>query len=217
MDNTRIIALQSEIESLVDESVKEVYDLPATTGHDYLMKGVIIELVKRILKYDQINAPFEIIGLEENLHVIFQTAEGHPVALKGIIDRIDQHEGILRILDYKTGGDKVSDPEDECLLFKDPAHKVTLQLMIYALLVAEYYPDIDLPLKAGIFRMRQFDEGVEWINNNEAISGESIATFKSGILELIEEIYNPEIPFVQTEDPDRCRFCDYNRLCCRTV
>ncbi len=212
-----IKAIKTGVKNIVDFAIKEVYELPVSSGHDYLMKGVLTELVSRILKYDEENAPFDIVGLEEHLNVHLMTDNGNSITLKGIIDRLDQHNGLIRILDYKTGNDKIQTADEDNKLFKDPGYKVNLQLMVYALLVSEYYPDLNIPMKAGIFRMREFDEGIEWLYNNEVIPDERIANFKTGLLELIDEIFNAEKPFLQTDDAKRCRFCDYKFLCNRSI
>jgi hypothetical protein len=32
---------------------------------------------------------------------------------------------------------------------------------------------------------------------------------------LLEELYNPSIPFDQTTDIEQCKFCPYQRICYR--
>ena len=215
VDSDFIVSIKSNVQSIVEKSIKEAYDHPVSSGHDYLMKGVIIELVQRIINFDEQHTPFEIIGLEENLNLVIKTENAGDVSIKGIIDRIDLQNGFIRILDYKTGNDKVESMPETAKLFSDPSYKVNIQLMLYTLLVSEYYPDLEQPLQAGIFRMRQFDEGVEWLNEGEAITASTIDEFKSGLTTLIEEIYNPAVPFSQTDDIKRCRNCDYRHLCSR--
>lgn len=206
----------NSIEDILNKAVREVYDHPVDSGHDYLMKEVLKALVLRILRYDYEQAPFEIIGLEDELHISLQLKNDQSVGLKGIIDRLDMHDEKLRILDYKTGQDAIGVFESIDELFTDPANKLNFQLMLYCYLVSEYYPDLDYPIYTGIFRMRQFDEGIDWLNNGNEIIPEDIESFKYYLLNLLDEIMNPEIPFKQTEDIDRCRFCNYRNLCQRT-
>lgn len=207
-------SLQS-VDNILQQAIDETYGKQVDSGHDYLMKEVLKELVHRILRYDLEHAPFEITGLEEELHISLSLKNELQVGLKGIIDRLDLHGGKLRVLDYKTGQDAVRDNKAIEELFTDPSYKLNFQLMLYCYLVSEYYPDLELPVIAGIFRMRQFDEGIEWLAGGDPISVEDIENFKNSLLHLIGEIMNPEIPFRQTDEQDRCHFCDYRHLCQR--
>lgn len=201
---------------LLQTAISEAYGKPVDTGHDYLMAGVLEELIERILRFDNTQLPIELIGLEEALQVDFSIPEAGAFGIKGIIDRLDIHEGTLRILDYKTGQESIQKDNDPENIFGHPDYKLNFQLMLYCLLVHEYYPDMHLPIKAGIFRMRQFDEGIDWLNAGGVITPEEIEVFKTRLFELIREIMQPEIPFRQTTDTARCRFCDYKQLCRRT-
>ena len=37
--------------------------------------------------------------------------------------------------------------------------------------------------------------------------------FRERLSALLQEIYNPEEPFTQTEDAKKCEYCDFKRLC----
>ena len=39
--------------------------------------------------------------------------------------------------------------------------------------------------------------------------------FRERLQNLLQEIYNPEEPFTQTEDKRKCEFCDFRDLCRR--
>lgn len=207
--------LPDRIPELVIQAIREAYGKPVNTGHDFLMKGVLTELVKRIVDFDLDHSPFEIIGLEEKLTSAIELPGTGLVLLKGIIDRLDICNNELRILDYKTGSDVVKDTDDLQLLFTDPVYKLNLQLFLYVMLTRDYYPDMEFPIKAGIFKMRQFDEGIIWLQDEIPVTDDQIQEFRDGLTALIAGIFNPQEPFVQTTEPERCRFCDYKGLCGR--
>lgn len=211
-----VLLLHARVAEIVESAVKSEYELPASSGHDYLMKGVITELVKRIFKFDESHTPFEIMGLEEELIVRFNSEKSGPFAIKGIIDRLDIYDDAIRVLDYKTGNDKITQELEPDVIFTDPEHKLNLQLILYVLLVSEYYPDLQYPVKAGIFRMRQFDEEVAWLNDGYPLENSYLEKFKSRLIELVDDIFNASKSFDQTKDPENCRFCDYRQLCGRT-
>ena len=39
--------------------------------------------------------------------------------------------------------------------------------------------------------------------------------FRERLQSLLEEIFNPEVPFMQTEIEDHCKYCDFRQLCRR--
>jgi hypothetical protein len=63
--------------------------------------------------------------------------------------------------------------------------------------------------------MRQFDEGITWLQEELPVTDDQIQEFREGLSALVTEIFNPEKPFIQTTEPERCRFCDYKGLCGR--
>ncbi|MGX8690893.1 MAG: PD-(D/E)XK nuclease family protein, partial [Bacteroidaceae bacterium] len=75
---------------------------------------VILKYLRQILRMDmELYAPFQYIGSESDgyKHYITVSDPLRPgsnlqIRLKGIIDRMDCKEGIMRIVDYKTGKDK---------------------------------------------------------------------------------------------------------------
>lgn len=215
IESENILLLIDQVPTFVEAAIELVYGKPVNTGHDYLMKGVLTELIHRILKYDAENAPFKILGLETQYFSKLSTLKNEKVLLKGIIDRLDIFQNELRILDYKTGQDKVMEDGDLEKMFTDSKYKLNLQLLFYCMLVTDNHKDLLVPYRAGIFKMREFGEGILWLNDDSPVTPTEIDQFRLRLGLLVDEIFNPEIPFRQTEDHDKCRFCDYNGLCSR--
>ena len=42
------------------------------------------------------------------------------------------------------------------------------------------------------------------------------AEFRNNLDQLLTHIFSPEIPFTQTEETDKCAFCDFKGLCKRS-
>ena len=40
--------------------------------------------------------------------------------------------------------------------------------------------------------------------------------FRNKLIELISELFNPDIPFVPTDEKETCRNCDFSQLCGRS-
>ena len=208
--------LHPRVESIVDLAIREAYGKPADSGHDYLMKDVLVHLVRRILRFDEKNSPFRVIGLESKLTSSLETTRaGRLVGLKGTIDRIDSHGREWRVLDYKTGQEKPLDVESMENIFNDSAYKLNLQLFLYALLVHDNFKDEHQPLKTGIFHLRSSGEGITWLNEGNPVNISQLQEFRTGLAALVDEIFNTDKDFVQTEDLDKCRYCSYQGLCNR--
>jgi hypothetical protein len=205
----------NRVESLVDAGIQDAYGRPVDSGHDFLMRGVLIELVKRLLRFDHDNSPFRMIGVEKHYQSSIETLSGGHYLVKGIIDRIDLHDGFLRILDYKTGKDELKKPKSTDLIFTDKKFKLNLQLLLYAMLTREQHPEHASAMKAGIFRLREFEQSISWLDGDRVLNEQELTEFRSGLAVLIDEIMNPAIPFGMTENIDNCRYCHYAGLCSR--
>lgn len=188
-------------------------------GRNRLLLGVIRNLVENLLEIDAESAPFKVLGLELELETILPTInmpEG--VKLRGYIDRVDELEGLTRIIDYKTG--KVSRVDLKGFEeIRDGAKKrEPFQLSTYAYLYLRNQEDPG-EVGAGIFFLRNLSEGLQLLKTGPTKASildlELLLDFESEIVALIDEIYDPELPIAQTEDKDRCRFCSYKTMCVR--
>lgn len=135
--------------------------------------------------------------------------------LNGTIDRIDEVNGKIRLIDYKTGGCKEEDVQmkfesgrtkkSELQLNLDVKHM--MQLMMYCYLYyhsSNQYPDV-----AGISSMIRLKKGVFNLDLQDRTIPEMVAKFPLWLTELFEEIYNEEIPFEHTSKDERNNFCIY--------
>ena len=78
---------------------------------------------------------FKILATEKRMITTVKVGE-QPIKLKGFADRIDLREGIVTLLDYKTGyvSDEGLKCEDLSDIFNSTDHKQLLQLLMYAYL-----------------------------------------------------------------------------------
>lgn len=215
VDETLISAKIKSLDEIVRTAFSEV--LPghdADTGKNLLSKSMITELAKRTLWLDKTYAPFRISGLEKQLKMSFRFDDNRdPVLLSGIIDRIDvkEEEG-LRVVDYKTGRVKLSGAEIP-EYFTDPANKIPLQAYLYGLMLARSVKNERI--KLGIYPVRKPSEGVKYLNSAQNIPLSQFETFEEGLRKIFREMFNPGIPFSQTQDLESCNYCPYKELCGR--
>ncbi|MEO0405608.1 MAG: PD-(D/E)XK nuclease family protein, partial [Bacteroidota bacterium] len=155
LTETHIEEMHDRLEATVDEKLAENYKGNLTDrGINFLSKKVIQEYVRGVLKAEKKRIPTKLIMLETSLE---WDLEGQPpMKLKGMADRIDEKNGVLEIIDYKTGNvtaDKLRMSSMEKL--SDPNSGKPRQLLIYAML-AENTPAVpDIPINPGIISTRK--------------------------------------------------------------
>ncbi len=144
------------------------------------------------------------------------------VKLKGFVDRIDKIGEEWRIIDYKSGSVASSDLKfkEWGELKEDSDHAKAFQLYMYALLFRNERSEKPLKIRAGIISLRKLTGGfmqVPSLSSEEkkeiSISEDDLASFENVLKEILEEIYDFDIPFMQTEDVKRCENCDFINLC----
>ena len=152
----------------------------------------------------------KIIATEENLSAEI-TIEGidFPVKLHGQVDRVDELNGVLRIIDYKTGmvsSANLRVPEFENL--RDEKHLKAIQVLLYAYLFtkSKNYNFTQL-LEAGIYSFKNLNSGFLPIDfalprkkPETNITAEKLEEFITELKIYIKEIYNPEIDFIEPAD-----------------
>ncbi|MFY9241582.1 MAG: PD-(D/E)XK nuclease family protein [Polaribacter sp.] len=163
---------------------------------------------KKLLKDDR--NQLKIIATEENLSAEIEIdGIDFPVKLHGNVDRVDELNGEIRIIDYKSG--MVKSTELKVLNFEQLREKEqykAIQVLLYCFLFSKNKNfDFSKNLKAGIFSFKNLNSGFLAINfssNNRSpdnnITPEKLEEFIEVLKEYIKEIYNPEIDFIEPAD-----------------
>jgi CRISPR/Cas system-associated exonuclease Cas4 (RecB family) len=219
-----------KIPQLIDRVFIETYRLDpekpvSYDGQRLVVREVVIQFVDRILEKDKAYAPFHLEGIERGglsyaVPVSISNRKAG-VLLKGIIDRIDRKENEVRVIDYKTGKDKVEIKGGLSSLFTQTGelNKAAFQTLYYALLYKTNYPYQRDSINAGLFNRNTLfgDEEFGLKLNYERLKNVNslLPEFEDGLTHLLEELFNPEIPFNQTTDLDHCKNCPYQTICYR--
>jgi len=182
-------------------------------GMNYIHKTVAQRNIEDIIKKDiqdiEEGNSLQIVALEEKLHgeIFLDEAQKDRIVFYGFADRIDRLNQDLRIIDFKSGkADKLNlklanlDAEK----FNNYNQKQALQLAIYAycVLTSQDFPDKEI--LCGIWSFKSISSGLQnlTIDGEEKIGRENLEPLLGYIKTLIQEILNPEIPFVETELKD---------------
>lgn len=185
------------------------------TGKNKLIFEVCKNNIERFLRQEdallKIGKQLKIVALEKELEVNL-TVEGinFPIKIKGIVDRIDELDGVTRIIDYKTGKVEAKDLKinDFSVLSTDYKYTKALQVLIYSYLFAENPLDnTSKLLEAGIISFKNLNNGFLKLNFSEKgrgqenlVSKEHLDFFMVELQQIFVEIMNPEIPFRQNEN-----------------
>lgn len=196
------------------------------TGNNLLIARVILKYVCGVLENDKLNTPFDYIEGERKCKEHLPTRFG-TVKIKGISDRVDAKDGVVRILDYKTGAGSLEfrSWDDLFAHHQDPKKQAShvLQTFLYGFLYKkESKHGVIMP---GIVYTKQiFNE--QFSNQilykpakNTSIPIENYADYEtefiSGLRTCVEELFDPEVPFVQTNSIEACTYCDFKTICNR--
>lgn len=193
-------------------------------GNNLLISRVIHKYVKQVLKTDKKYAPFKYIDAEKRCKMRFPISK-REVNLKGFIDRIDEKEGKIRILDYKTGtGNLEFKSWNEVFEHNnDKRPKYVLQTFLYGLFYKnEAQGKVMTP---GIYYMRDvFKDSfvTELIYKPDKLTKKVVDDFSefeeeftSHLTDCLEEIFDPAVPFFQTTSTEPCKYCSYTSICNR--
>ena len=218
------------LENYVDRAFKELFfhvgeDVkPEYNGIQLINSAVIVRYIKQLLGHDLRYAPFTLVATELPVHepITIQTSEG-PVesTIGGYIDRLDSKEGTLRIVDYKTGGNADMPTCVKALFIpgKERSNYV-FQTFLYAAIMSRKREEKIAPSLLYIHRAAS-DEYSPVICLKEPRKPEVPVNdfsvyekeFREELHQLLEEIFNKEVPFVQTEIKEKCAYCDFKALC----
>lgn len=231
-DLERLLKDDVKLQNYVDRAFKANFfhvsesENPEYNGTQLVNSKVIASYLRQLLKNDLQYAPFCMEGMEQEVSEIMEidTTSGKlSLRIGGTIDRMDSKEETLRIVDYKTGGIPKT-PENIEQLFT-PANgrpNYIFQTFLYAAVMCRKQSLKVAPSLLYIHRAasENYSPVIEMgaarqpkvpVNNFAFYEDE----FREKLKSLLEEIYNPDVPFSQTEDSKRCEYCDYRGLCKR--
>lgn len=184
------------------------------TGKNKLIFEVCKNHIQRFLKQEtkllHQKKQLKIIALEAPLNVEINI-EGidFPIKIKGIVDRIDELDGVTRIIDYKTGKVEAKDLKitDFSVVGKEYKYTKALQVMLYSYMFAAKANHQNKPLQSGIVSFKNLNSGFLKMNFSEnngkpdnEVTSEKMKEFINELKQLFIEILNPEIPFTQNQN-----------------
>lgn len=197
-----------------------------------IIYDVIEKYVSALLKYDadiaDANGGIEFVSLEKSYYMPMNIEIGgkqYKISVGGTIDRVDKCSGVVRIVDYKTGTNKIEVPSFDSIF--DPEqirnYKGALQTLIYCMTYDYEHPG-NLCIEPYLYKTTLFKKGESFLIHTKTPKGEE-PLFEDGnysavkeqvadnVQKIVTEIFDPETPFLPTTDLNTCEHCDFSYFC----
>jgi hypothetical protein len=205
-----IASMESKIDAVILKYFKQEYkEGEITKGKNLLAFEVakrnvynFLQVEKKAITED--NDAVKVLLLEESLSCEIQLESfDFPIKIAGKVDRIEERNGVIRIVDYKTGRVAAGNLKlnDIFALTPEIANEKIIQLLCYAMMFENHELRKNLDITAGIISFKNMKNGFlpfgigSGKDANTVITSEMLEDFKVIIKLLILEIFNPEIPF----------------------
>lgn len=221
-----------KLQNYVDYAFKEKFfhvpptEQPEYNGTQLIHSKVIASYLRQLLRNDLQYAPFRMEGMEQEVREAMEidTPQGKlTLQIGGTIDRLDSKGDTLRIVDYKTGGTpKTPEGIEQLFTPAESRPNYIFQTFLYAAIMCRKQSLKVAPSLLYIHRAASdsYSPVIEMgaprqpklpVNNFSFFEDD----FRERLHNLLQEIYNPEETFSQTEDTKKCEYCDFKRLCKR--
>ena len=207
-----------KLDKIVKNQFKIIYNNGQfKSGKNLIILEVAIKYISDFIKIEiesiSSGDRIQIIGIEEDFNVKFQSEKfKDEINLKGQIDRIDNFNGKLRIIDYKTGK-KIEKRELnlsnwENLEMDYDKIKNWFQLLFYAY-AYNMTNNQNLPTEVGIISFKNLKSGLLKFNfgtrfdNKSIINDDILKNYKILLENILTEIMDSNMSFIEKKLPKK--------------
>lgn len=192
-------------------------------GYNYLNKLTIDKLFDNYRKYEGAvikSHDLYIIDVEHTLHTTL-IVNGIGCTIAGKADRIDRQDGIVRIIDYKTGLIKEKDVKvpNKINRIEDIPEKA-MQLLIYKYLYLKEHPETKPEeVTAALFGLKNQRVCFDLMVDYPELNNDFVATMDQLLTDVLTRMLDRCQPFTQSDNPKAkpCRHCDFKNICANTA
>lgn len=193
-------------------------------GKALLIFSTLRTYLRNMVQADSEKAPITLFSLESSFYHVFPVEiDGvvRDIKIGGKIDRLDQSDGIVRVIDYKTGSLDTADLSCKTLgeVFipqKKNIKKEILQALIYGYILksdAYHHADIGATIYAILKLQDESFNPVIRVNNKPLSMNEAWQETGDYLRSIVRDIYSKDTVFDQTEFAGRCEYCPYKSIC----
>ena len=189
--------MKAKVRAEVEKQFYEIYSQSyQKAGKNLLAFEVAVQNINQYLDYEIANIrqgdKIQILALETRLETVIEDDKlPYPVKLIGYVDRIEQRNDKLRIIDYKTGRVEGTEVGVTAGNFVTEKKSKAMQLLAYALMYDK--EDEQIEVANYSFKNQQsgyllfaLKEGTKVVSNT--VTPDVLAQFKSELIDLLVEI-----------------------------
>ena len=211
-------AVLKNLDSLLMQATKKYYNYNiAKKGENLLLIESARSTIQKLLKVEKEeifkpgHAPVVLKGIEEKLSAEYTMKNGSKIKFYGLADKLEEEDGLLRVVDYKTGK---ADKKKLTLVgdFKDKLdkgdHEKAIQLLVYCAMLLKNEPHRET-VSAGIRSGRFAKKGLLSleIDGSEVISRDAIEKLIEWIQSRLEDLASEEREIEHNHDANYCQYC----------
>jgi hypothetical protein len=193
IDEEVLKIIKSKVNDVNAEVLKEYLNIQKTpTGRNYLVFDSINKYIHRFILWDMEECKKyrirKILSVEQEYKHQFNV-DGQLITIKGKIDRIEQVDDHLRVLDYKTGSIKFKTAMwNDFVSFESLEGNVALQLLFYYVLAKNHYPKYD-HIVSGAISLKNISSGYKFEDFNlmDDIESRFINALRNMMKDLLDE------------------------------
>lgn len=184
---------------------------------------IVAEYMKAILAHDHLHSPFQVVELENKKDYKYHfpieiSGQKKYLQLYGILDRVDEKDGQTRIVDYKTGSDELKYSSLEKLFERDgkSQNKAVVQTLFYTYIYEQVRKTNQV--EPNLYAVRKMKtEGTHFKSGKTILQSVDLedakAAFTGHLQNTLAELFDQQIPFLQTTRLETCQYCPYKDIC----
>lgn len=227
---------KKEISSIINTEYAKS-SINQESGYNQLLKYIVQRYVENVLEIDKKNAPFRILGIEQEVKMPFNfeiEKKKYSVMLGGKIDRIDQIaqdekteqivkiNSVIRILDYKTGNPNHEIDQDILKIFEPNSPKRPkefFQAYLYTIIYKNTVENSKTVIPGLIVtgKLHNIDNFHMFTVKKHAKLDELEEPFKENLATLLSHMFNPKATFHASPTDKICKYCFYQSLCGKRI
>ena len=197
----------NKAEEILTQKFIEEYGKDYNYGKNIIAFQTILKNVKELINNDiskvEKGVKIKVLIIEELLTVNLKTTNSEiKFALKGKMDRVQEEDGVLHVLDYKTGNvepNKLTFTDNEDIIQNKKTN--IIQLACYNLIVSSIL-NSNKPFKSGIISFKHINQGVLWMKEKisfkerkDVFNEEDLKNFENLVYEIVEDIHDVNSTF----------------------
>lgn len=216
------------LDRLIDQAFRERYGQGAKQKMEYqgqrvVVRAVVRQFAQRIVDLDRDYAPFEVELLEKKFKASLKIESAGPtktVLVSGRVDRIDKKDRTVRVIDYKTGKDELTMESIASLFAREgKRNKAAFQTFLYAWLYSKNEKTEGAVIPMLMNRKNLFKEDVlkpfSMAKRPVTDIGPYLNEFEERLQQILQQLYDPDVLFTQTQEEKNCIYCLFKNMCRR--